>query len=185
LTADLTIAVNVSAKQFRQDDFIEQLREAIRRFAVNPSRLKLELTETMLLIEIDDAIAKMLALRGLGVSFSLDDFGTGYSSLAYLKRLPIDQIKIDRSFVDNVLTDPNDAAICKAVIALGKSLGLDVVAEGVETEGQWTRLREEGCSAFQGYLFARPMSEADFLDWLRQRHPEPHSHGDSLRSHHG
>jgi diguanylate cyclase (GGDEF)-like protein/PAS domain S-box-containing protein len=169
LTADLTIAVNVSAKQFRQDDFIEQLREAIRRFAVNPSRLKLELTETMLLIEIDDAIAKMLALRGLGVSFSLDDFGTGYSSLAYLKRLPIDQIKIDRSFVDNVLTDPNDAAICKAVIALGKSLGLDVVAEGVETEGQWTRLREEGCSAFQGYLFARPMSEADFLDWLRQR----------------
>jgi diguanylate cyclase (GGDEF)-like protein/PAS domain S-box-containing protein len=177
LTAPLTMAVNVSAKQFRQEDFIERLRATIGRFAIDPSRLKLELTESLLLIEIDDAIAKMLALRGLGVSFSLDDFGTGYSSLAYLKRLPIDQIKIDRSFVDDVLTDPNDAAICKAVIALGKSLALDVVAEGVETEGQWNRLHEEGCTAFQGYLFARPMSEADLLDWLRQRDPEPYRHG--------
>jgi diguanylate cyclase (GGDEF)-like protein/PAS domain S-box-containing protein len=168
-TAALTMAVNVSAKQFRQEDFIERLRTTIGRFAIDPSRLKLELTESLLLIDIDDAIAKMLALRGLGVSFSLDDFGTGYSSLAYLKRLPIDQIKIDRSFVDDVLTDPNDAAICKAVIALGKSLALDVIAEGVETEGQWNRLREEGCTAFQGYLFARPMNEPDFLDWLRQR----------------
>jgi diguanylate cyclase (GGDEF)-like protein/PAS domain S-box-containing protein len=169
LTADLTIAVNVSAKQFRQEDFIEQLREAIRRFAAVPSRLKLELTESLLLMDIDDAIATMLALRGLGVTFSLDDFGTGYSSLAYLKRLPLDQIKIDRSFVNDVLTDPNDAAICKAVIALGKSLGLDVVAEGVETESQWQRLRDEGCTAVQGYLFGYPMGEPEFLDWLRRR----------------
>jgi diguanylate cyclase (GGDEF)-like protein/PAS domain S-box-containing protein len=168
-TVDLTIAVNVSAKQFRQEDFIERIRAAIGRFAIAPSRLKLELTETLLLIDIDDAIAKMLALRGLGVSFSLDDFGTGYSSLSYLKRLPLAQIKIDRSFVNDVLTDPNDAAICKAVIALGKSLGLDVIAEGVETESQWQRLREEGCTAVQGYLFGHPMSEPDFLDWLRRR----------------
>jgi diguanylate cyclase (GGDEF)-like protein/PAS domain S-box-containing protein len=172
LTADLIVAINVSAKQFRQDDFIEQLREAIRRFAANPLRLKLELTESLLLHDIDDAIAKMLALRGLGVTFSLDDFGTGYSSLSYLKRLPLDQIKIDRSFVNDVLTDPNDAAICKAVIALGKSLGLSVVAEGVETANQWELLREEGCTAVQGYLFGYPMSEPDFLDWLRRRDPE-------------
>jgi diguanylate cyclase (GGDEF)-like protein/PAS domain S-box-containing protein len=177
LTADLTIAVNVSAKQFRQEDFIEQLREAIRRFAAVPSRLKLEITESLLLVDIDDAIAKMLALRGLGVTFSLDDFGTGYSSLAYLKRLPLDQIKIDRSFVNDVLTDPNDAAICKAIIALGKSLGLNVVAEGVETESQWERLREEGCAAVQGYLFGYPMSEPDFLDWLRRRLQEPQQRG--------
>jgi diguanylate cyclase (GGDEF)-like protein/PAS domain S-box-containing protein len=169
LTANLTIAVNVSAKQFRQEDFIEQLREAIRRFAAAPTRLKLEITESLLLIDIDDAIAKMLALRGLGVTFSLDDFGTGYSSLAYLKRLPLDQIKIDRSFVNDVLTDPNDAAICKAIIALGKSLGLGVIAEGVETESQWQRLRDEGCAAVQGYLFGHPMSEPDFLDWLRRQ----------------
>jgi len=173
LTANLTIAVNVSAKQFRQDHFIERLRETISRFAADPSRLKLEITESLLLVDIDDAIAKMLALRGLGVSFSLDDFGTGYSSLAYLKRLPLDQIKIDRSFVSDVLTDPNDAAICKAIIALGKSLGLDVVAEGVETGSQWQRLREEGCAAVQGYLFGHPMSEPDFLDWLRRRQQEP------------
>ena len=174
-TAALTIAVNVSAKQFRQEDFIERIRAAIGRFAIDPSRLKLELTETLLLIDIDDAIAKMLALRGLGVSFSLDDFGTGYSSLSYLKRLPLDQIKIDRSFVNDVLTDPNDAAICKAVIALGKSLGLDVIAEGVETESQWERLRAEGCAAVQGYLFGHPMSEPDFLDWLR-RHLQSDRH---------
>jgi diguanylate cyclase (GGDEF)-like protein len=169
LTAELTIAVNVSAKQFRQDDFIEKLREAIRRFAAVPSRLKLEITESLLLMDIDDAIAKMLALRGLGVTFSLDDFGTGYSSLAYLKRLPLDQIKIDRSFVNDVLTDPNDAAICKAIIALGKSLGLDVVAEGVETESQWQLLRDEGCAAVQGYLFGYPMTEPELFDWLRRR----------------
>jgi len=166
LTAHLSMAVNVSARQFHQSDFIERLRAAIARFGTPPARLKLEITESLLLADIDDAIAKMLALRGIGVSFSLDDFGTGYSSLAYLRRLPLDQIKIDRSFVKDLLTDPNDAAICKAVIALGKTLGLDVVAEGVETESQWQHLRDNGCTAVQGYLFGHPMTEPDFRAWL-------------------
>jgi diguanylate cyclase (GGDEF)-like protein/PAS domain S-box-containing protein len=166
LAAHLTMAVNVSARQFHQADFIDRLREAIARFGTRPERLKLEITESLLLADIDDAIAKMLALRGIGVSFSLDDFGTGYSSLAYLRRLPLDQIKIDRSFVNDLLTDPNDAAICKAVIALGRTLGLEVVAEGVESESQWRILRDEGCAAVQGFLFGQPMNEADFLAWL-------------------
>jgi EAL domain-containing protein (putative c-di-GMP-specific phosphodiesterase class I) len=166
LTAHLSMAVNVSARQFHQVDFIERLRAAIARFGTPATRLKLEITESLLFADIDDAIAKMLALRGIGVSFSLDDFGTGNSSLAYLRRLPLDQIKIDRSFVDDLLTDPNDAAICKAVIALGKTLGLDVVAEGVETESQWQHLRDNGCTAVQGYLFGHPMTEPDFRAWL-------------------
>ena len=169
LTANLVMSVNVSAKQFRQTDFIDHLRATIRRSGANPACLKLEITESLLLADVDDAIAKMLALRGLGVGFVLDDFGTGYSSLSYLKRLPLDQVKIDRSFVNDVLTDPNDAAICRAVIALGKSLGLGVIAEGVETPEQWQLLRSEGCQFVQGYLHARPMAEADLLAWLRQR----------------
>jgi diguanylate cyclase (GGDEF)-like protein/PAS domain S-box-containing protein len=169
LTANLVMSVNVSAKQFRQTDFIDHLRATIRRSGAVPSRLKLEITESLLLADVDDAIAKMLALRGLGVGFVLDDFGTGYSSLSYLKRLPLDQVKIDRSFVNDVLTDPNDAAICRAVIALGKSLGLGVTAEGVETPEQWQLLRSEGCQYVQGYLHARPMAEEALLVWLRQR----------------
>lgn len=168
LTADLTIAVNISAKQFRQESFIEQVSKSIRHFDIDPKRLKLELTESLLLVDIDDAIAKMLALRGLGLSFSLDDFGTGYSSLSYLKRLPLDQIKIDRSFVDEIMTDPNDSAICRAIIALGKSLDLQVIAEGVESEIHWEWLCEEGCDAVQGYFFSRPVSEPDLLEWLHQ-----------------
>jgi diguanylate cyclase (GGDEF)-like protein/PAS domain S-box-containing protein len=169
LTAHLTVAVNISARQFRQEDFLERLRETIRRSGAPAAHLKLEITESLLLIDINDVVAKMLALRGLGVGFALDDFGTGYSSLTYLKRLPLDQIKIDRTFVSDVLTDDNDAAICKAVIALGTSLGLEIIAEGVETEGQWQRLRQEGATAIQGYLFGQPMSEADFLAWLERR----------------
>ena len=169
LTAGLSIAVNVSARQFHQGDFIDHLQATLRRSGADPARLKLEITESLLLADIDDAIAKMLALRGLGVGFVLDDFGTGYSSLSYLKRLPLDQIKIDRSFVNDVLTDPNDAAICRAVIALGKSLGLGVIAEGVETSSQWQLLRDEGCQIVQGFLHARPMAETDLLAWLGRR----------------
>ncbi|MFO1379815.1 MAG: PAS domain S-box protein [Chitinivorax sp.] len=170
-TERLVIAVNVSAKQFRLPVFVDELRNLIRHTGANPARLKLELTESMLLGDMDDAIVKMGALQGLGVSFALDDFGTGYSSLAYLKQLPLDQMKIDRSFVRDILTDPNDAAICRAVIALGKSLGLHVIAEGVETASQWRFLRDEGCDEAQGYLFARPLPLAELQQWLQRNTP--------------
>ncbi len=153
----LTIAVNVSARQFRQSDFVQQVLALLRQTGANPQRLKLELTESLLLTDTQDAIAKMTELRDAGVRFSLDDFGTGYSSLSYLKLLPLQQLKIDQSFVRDVLTDPNDAAIARTVLALGQSLGLGVVAEGVETVGQRDFLLQHGCVRFQGYLFGKPM----------------------------
>ncbi len=155
-TMRLSIAVNVSARQFRQPDFARQILDLLRKTGANPYRLKLELTESLLLTDMEDAIQKMGELRSIGVSFSLDDFGTGYSSLSYLKRLPLEQLKIDQSFVRDVLTDPNDAAIAKTILALGQSLGLTVVAEGVETQGQRDFLLHHGCQVFQGYLFGRP-----------------------------
>ena len=151
--------MNVSAQAFRQPDFVEQVLAALRDAAANPRLLKLELTESLLLHDVEDSILKMQALRTLGVGFSLDDFGTGYSSLSYLKRLPLDQLKIDQSFVRDVLTDPNDATIACTIITLARSLGLDVVAEGVETEGQRAFLLRNGCRQFQGYLFGRPGPE--------------------------
>ena len=129
----------------------------LRVTGANPYRLKLELTESMLLTDIDQVITKMGELRSIGVNFALDDFGTGYSSLSYLKRLPLDQLKIDQSFVRDVLTDPNDAVIARTILSLAQSLDLTVVAEGVETEGQRTFLLNSGCKAFQGYLFGRPV----------------------------
>jgi len=156
-TRDLSIAVNVSARQFRQTDFAQQVLELLRTSGANPYRLKLELTESMLLSDVEDAVRKMRELRSIGVGFSLDDFGTGYSSLAYLKRLPLDQLKIDQSFVRDVLTDPNDAAIVRTILALARSMDLMAVAEGVETEGQHQFLLDNGCWAFQGYLFGRPV----------------------------
>ncbi len=168
LTAGLSMSVNISARQFSQDNFVDEVSEIIRRFSITPNRLKFELTESLLLVDMNEAISKMLSLRGLGLGFSIDDFGTGYSSLSYLKRLPIDQLKIDRTFVDEILTDPNDTAICRAIIALGKSLGLQVIAEGVETEKHWLWLCEESCDAVQGYYFSRPVNEKDFIEWLQQ-----------------
>ena len=156
-TERLTIAVNVSARQFRHPDFCEQTLQLLQAHGANPLRLKLELTESLLLTDIEDAVQKMGVLRAKGVGFALDDFGTGYSSLSYLKRLPLDQLKIDQSFVRDVLVDPNDAAIARTILNLAQSLDLGVVAEGVETEGQRAFLLQSGCKAFQGYLFSRPV----------------------------
>jgi diguanylate cyclase (GGDEF)-like protein len=160
--AHLTIAVNVSAHQFRQADFVDQVLEVIKNSGANPHRLKLELTESLLLTNVEEIIEKMIALKLTGVSFSLDDFGTGYSSLSYLKRLPLDQLKIDQSFVRDVLIDPNDAAIARTIITLAQSLSLGVIAEGVETEAQREFLAGAGCHAYQGYLFSKPLRIEDF-----------------------
>lgn len=160
--AELTVAVNVSARQFHQVDFVDQVLAIIERTGANPRRLKLELTEGLLVTNVEDIIVKMTALKGVGVGFSLDDFGTGFSSLSYLKRLPLDQLKIDQGFVRDILVDANDAAIAKMVIVLANSLGLAVIAEGVETGAQREFLADQGCCAYQGYLFGRPLPLADF-----------------------
>ena len=160
--AHLTIAVNVSACQLHHHDFVEQVLDVIDRTRANPQRLKLELTESLLVKDQAGAIARMTALKARGVGFSLDDFGTGYSSLAYLKQLPLDQLKLDQSFVRNILTDPHDAAISKMVIALAENVGLEVIAECVETEAQRDFLARQGCHAYQGYLFSRPLPLAEF-----------------------
>ncbi len=158
----LTVAVNVSARQFRHGDFVDQVLAMIDSTGVNPQKLKLELTESLLLDDVEDTISKMTVLKARGVGFSLDDFGTGYSSLSYLKRLPLDQLKIDQSFVRDVLTDPNDAAIARTIVALAQSMGLAVIAEGVETEAQREFLAANGCTAYQGFLFGRPMPQEEF-----------------------
>ena len=155
-TQNLTMSVNVSERQIRQIDFVGTVCGILARTGANPVLLKLEITESLLLTDAEDIIDKMGALKTIGVRFSLDDFGTGYSSLGYLKRLPINQLKIDKSFVRDVLTDPNDAAIAQTVLALAGSLGLETVAEGVETEGQLAFLLQSGCRWFQGYYFGRP-----------------------------
>jgi diguanylate cyclase (GGDEF)-like protein/PAS domain S-box-containing protein len=165
-TEHLTLAVNVSARQFRQQDFVSYVSDLIQYTGANPRRLKLELTESMLVKDVEDTIAKMVALKAQGIGFSLDDFGTGYSSLSYLKRLPLDQLKIDQSFVRDLMTDPNDASIARTVIALGHSLGLNVIAEGVETAEQRAFLAAQGCDAYQGYLFGKPMPIDNFNQFL-------------------
>ena len=165
--ASLSVAVNVSARQFRQPDFVDQVLRVIDRTGADPSRLKLELTESLLVDNMEETIAKMSALKERGIGFSLDDFGTGYSSLAYLKRLPLDEIKIDRSFVRDVLSDPNDASIAHSILALGQSLNLAVVAEGVETRDQHAFLADHGCQAYQGYLFNKPQPPALFETWAQ------------------
>ncbi len=151
-----TIAVNVSARQFCQPDFVQEVQHVLLDTGANPQRLELELTESQLLDDVEGVIAKMTALKALGVRFSLDDFGTGYSSLSMLKRLPLDQLKIDQSFVRDVLVDAQDASIIKAIVALGDSLGLAVIAEGVETAAHRDALLALGCRSFQGYFFGRP-----------------------------
>lgn len=155
--AHLSIAVNVSVRQFRNPEFIDEVVSCVRRAGIPPEKLKLELTESLLAENIDAAIAKMRNLKDMGVRLSVDDFGIGYSSLSYLKRLPIDELKIDRGFIKDILTDGNDAAIAGTIIGLCRNLGLDVIAEGVETEAQRDFLARQGCHRFQGYLFCRPL----------------------------
>ncbi len=166
--AHLTLAVNVSARQFHHRDFVAQVLAVLEYTGANPQRLKLELTESMLVTNVEDVIAKMYALKATGVGFSLDDFGTGFSSLSYLKRLPLDQLKIDQGFVRDILVDPNDAAISRTVVALAGSLGLAVIAEGVETAAQRDALAGLGCHAYQGYLFSRPLPLAGFEEFAQQ-----------------
>ena len=156
-TAQLTLAVNVSVRQFRQSAFVAEVLRALERCGADPNLLRLEITESLLVDDMGDAVQKMSQLRAVGLRFSLDDFGTGYSSLSYLRQLSLEQLKIDQSFVRGVLTNASDAAIVQTVLTLGQTLGLTVVAEGVETQAQWYFLKRHGCRMFQGYLFGRPL----------------------------
>jgi diguanylate cyclase (GGDEF)-like protein/PAS domain S-box-containing protein len=159
---ELQVAVNVSARQFRQPDFVAEVKRVLAASGANPSRLKIELTESMILNDLDDTLAKMYALPSLGIGFSLDDFGTGYSSLSYLTKLPLEQLKIDKSFVRNLPDGRNDAIIAQTIITMGRSLGMVVIAEGVETRAQLAFLDGQGCSAYQGFLFSRPLPLKEF-----------------------
>ena len=158
---ELTLAINVSAHQFRMRDFVEKVEMALRQHHVEPARLKLELTESVLLDDIGDVVNRILALKGLGVQISLDDFGTGYSSLSYLKRLPLDQLKIDQSFIRDITVDPSDAGMVQSIIDMAKNFGLDVIAEGVETEAQLAFLKHHDCLAYQGFFFSKPVPEEE------------------------
>ena len=167
-TRHLQVAVNVSARQFRQPDFVDQVRDVLARTAATPTCLKLELTESLVLDNVEDTIQTMQEIKKLGVFFSMDDFGTGYSSLSYLARLPLDQLKIDRAFVTKLPDSPSDAIIAQTIITMGRSLGLDVIAEGVETEAQCHFLDKNGCHAYQGYLFSKPLAAEEFEAFISQ-----------------
>ncbi len=166
----IVVAVNLSATQFRQKDLTAQVRQALAVSGLEPGRLELELTESVVMYNVDEVLATLRELKGIGVRISLDDFGTGYSSLSYLKRFPIDKLKIDRSFVRDVITNPEDAAIARAVIAMAHSLDMRVVAEGVETAEQLEFLRSNHCDQFQGYLYARPLPAAESTELLRAQY---------------
>ena len=168
LTRQLTLSINVSAKQFHQVHFVEQVITVVKKYGINPKLLKLELTESMLLDNIDTMILTMHSLKKTGIQFELDDFGTGYSSLQYLKKLPLHQLKIDQSFVRDITSDSNDQAIVSTIIAMSNSLDLKVIAEGVETEGQRQQLENKGCKHYQGYLFGKPMPIDQFEALLRK-----------------
>lgn len=161
-TRDLQLAVNVSGRQFRQADFVAQVSDILHRTAANPSRLKLELTESIVLDDVADTVVKMHALKRMGVSFSMDDFGTGYSSLAYLTQLPLDQLKIDQSFVRHIGSKESDATIIQTIIGMANNLGMEVIAEGVETQEQRDFLARMGCMLYQGYLFGKPVPLEEF-----------------------
>ena len=164
---ELQVAVNVSARQFRQADFVDQLHGLLQRSGADPTRLKLELTESLVLDNVADTIARMNAIKQLGVTFSMDDFGTGYSSLSYLTRLPLDQLKIDRAFVSRLPDNQSDAVIAQTIVTMGRSLGLTVIAEGVETAAQCEFLDRHGCHGYQGFMFGRPVPVDEFRRSLR------------------
>jgi EAL domain-containing protein (putative c-di-GMP-specific phosphodiesterase class I) len=163
------VSINLSAVQLKDPDLVEQLRRAVLRHGVDPSALELELTESTLMEAVKDTLVPLHALKRLGVSLSVDDFGTGYSNLSYLNRLPIDRLKIDRSFVRDLLDDPTDLAITRAIIGLGHTLGLRVVAEGVESAAVAEALCAAHCDELQGYHFARPLPAAEFAAWWAAR----------------
>jgi diguanylate cyclase (GGDEF)-like protein len=173
--ATLALAVNISARQFHQRGFCEQVFDAVMRHGIDPALLKLKLTEAILIDNIDNTIVTLKRLRSVGVRFSLDDFGTGYSSLQYLKRLPLDQLKIDQSFVRDLVSDPSDQAVVQTIIAMANSLGLDVIAEGVEHAAQKDLLEHLGCHQFQGYLFGRAVDAGTLAAMLTPRPPIPYS----------
>ena len=167
--SQLSLSVNISSHQFHQPDFVDQVTQILLATGANPQRLKLELTESIMLRDVDHVIAKMNALKERGIAFSLDDFGTGYSSLSYLKRLPIDEIKIDQGFVCDILIDPDDASIARMIIALASSMGLTVIAEGVETAPQRDFLADMGCHKYQGHLFSKALAAQEFEALVQQR----------------
>lgn len=167
-TRDLQLALNASALELRQPNFVEQVRQAISITGINPALLKIELTESLLVDNVSDTVAKMNALKALGISFSMDDFGTAYSSLAYLKQLPLDQLKIDQSFIRDLGDNPSNEALVQAIILMGRTFGLDVIAEGVEAETQMEFLNLNGCDAYQGYLFSRPLPLKEFEAFVKQ-----------------
>ena len=167
-SSDLVMCINVSPRQFSEAGFVNKVKKAISENGINPENVQLEITEGILIKDIETAIVKMQTLKSVGVGFSIDDFGTGYSSLSYLKRLPVDILKIDKSFVIDIETDENDAVIVETIIAMAQHMKLDIVAEGVENEQILEHLKSRGCRKFQGYLFSRPMP----IDRLKESYPE-------------
>lgn len=169
---NFSLCVNISPRQFRQPGFVERVESSLRTSQLGNSMLTLEITEGIVIHNVDDTVSKMQQLKKLGLSFAMDDFGTGYSSLTYLKRLPVDVLKIDQSFVRDATDDPNDAEIIRAIVAMAVSLGLEVIAEGVEHEDQLALIVQQGCHLYQGYLYSKPLPLPDFralLEHARQR----------------
>lgn len=161
------MAINVSPRQFRQPNYVSEVEEVLERSSVNPALLKFELTESLVLEDSVGSIEKMYELKKLGVTFSMDDFGTGYSSLSYLTQLPLSQLKIDKSFIDNIPGEKNNEMVTRTIIAMGEGMEINVIAEGVETQVQKEFLLANGCQFFQGYLFSRPLPDEEleaFLD---------------------
>jgi EAL domain-containing protein (putative c-di-GMP-specific phosphodiesterase class I) len=173
--APLNLSVNISPKHFRQPEFVPWIKHLIATTGVDPSRLTFEITENLFINDIDDVVSKMIELNSLGFHFSIDDFGTGYSSLAYLKRLPIHELKIDKSFINDVPTDADDVALVETILAVAKHMRLKVVAEGVETEEQAAFLNARGQVIHQGYFFCRPEAAGDWIDRWHQHPHEPQS----------
>jgi diguanylate cyclase (GGDEF)-like protein/PAS domain S-box-containing protein len=172
---EFSLCVNISPRQFRQSDFVERVERSLQRSQLPAQLLKLEVTEGIVIQNIEDTIGKMRRLKKLGTSFAMDDFGTGYSSLTYLKRLPVDALKIDQSFVRDATQDPNDAEIIRAIVAMARSLGLEIIAEGVERDEQLAFLEQQGCHLYQGYLYSKPVSLSEFRALLAhsQQRPPP------------